>query len=40
MHRKKIALLTASLLFTFSCLAGCGEDEARMEVKELRDHRC
>ena len=34
MHRKRIAMLTASLLFTFSCLTGCGEEEARVEVKE------
>ena len=34
MHRKRIAMITASLLFTFSFLAGCGEEEARIEIKE------
>ncbi|MDE5932021.1 MAG: DUF3048 domain-containing protein [Lachnospiraceae bacterium] len=34
MHRKKIITLMASLLFTISCLSGCGEEETRMEVKE------
>ena len=34
MHKKKIALLTASLLFAIACLSGCGEEESRLEVKE------
>jgi len=34
MHRKKITMITASLLLSFSCLSGCGEEETRMEVKE------
>ncbi len=34
MHKKRIALLMASLLFTIACLSGCGESEGRVEVKE------
>lgn len=34
MHRKRIALFMASLLFTIACLFGCGEEESRVEVKE------
>ncbi len=34
MHKKRIALLMASLLFTIACLSGCGESEGKVEVKE------
>ncbi len=34
MHKKRIALLMASLLLTIACLSGCGENEGRVEVKE------
>ncbi|MCM1174877.1 MAG: DUF3048 domain-containing protein [Blautia sp.] len=34
MYKKRLITITASLLLTFSCLAGCGEEEERMEVKE------
>ncbi len=34
MHKKRIALLMASLLLTIACLSGCGESEGRVEVKE------
>lgn len=34
MHKKRIALLMASLLLTIACLSACGESEGRVEVKE------
>ncbi len=34
MHKKRIALLMASLLLTIACLSGCSESEGRVEVKE------